>query len=646
MPIITFDKVPDELTKVFGDPLNPTVPTAYVGSSYVEDGFTVSIPSTGLAAGLLEYFPLLSGNYYITGENLFSSAFNPLSPITLTRGGNYFGVQSIDLDALVAGSFEEVVSTGVDANGNSHTQSFSTDGARGLETFVFSSEFQSNLVSLSWMGFEFLDPLHLIPLGLGSHLPLADNIDLINLSPDTTLTDFPFGRSGTTATFTFSSDDPGAHFQYKLDNATNWTTVAASTVTLTGLTNGQHEFQVAAVSADGIVDPTPAEYTWIVDTSIHETLQHSTLTVLVDAIANQYQSVTVSIDHTAPVQAQYDLASHEWTATVAGLSDGTHTFAVQTTDANGNINPLNFQDTVTVDTDLPTSTIAQTLENDTGASHTDLITSDGNVTVTGTASEAVKSVEIWNAVSNTEVGTATIAGDNISWSFKYNLPEGSYQLYAKVTDLSDNVGQTVTEPIIVVDQTAPIPVMLNAVFDPASDLTTLSGISKANSSVDVYEGTKLIGTATADVNGKWSLQANVTGSTIHSYTEKATDLAGNAGNSAGVTLYTPAANETLTGGNGNDVLIGRPNDTLTGGAGSDTFVFNPGSGKETVTDFNQSQHDVIEFAGVFAGGTHITSIGQLVINQSGGNTVIHAGADAVTLVGFTGTLTAHDFVFA
>ena len=28
-----------------------------------------------------------------------------------------------------------------------------------------------------------------------------------------------------------------------------------------------------------------------------------------------------------------------------------------------------------------------------------------------------------------------------------------------------------------------------------------------------------------------------------------------------------------------------------------------------------------------------------------GSTVIHAGADAVTLVGFTGTLTEHDFLF-
>jgi hypothetical protein len=59
---------------------------------------------------------------------------------------------------------------------------------------------------------------------------------------------------------------------------------------------------------------------------------------------------------------------------------------------------------------------------------------------------------------------------------------------------------------------------------------------------------------------------------------------------------------------------------------------------------------VIEFAGVFDGATHITSFAQLVIDPpSGGNTVIHAGADEVTLMGFinhdTGTLTANDFLF-
>ena len=83
-------------------------------------------------------------------------------------------------------------------------------------------------------------------------------------------------------------------------------------------------------------------------------------------------------------------------------------------------------------------------------------------------------------------------------------------------------------------------------------------------------------------DGTWSLQANVKGNVVHSFTETSIDLAGNSASSAGVTLYTPAANKVLRGGDGNDVLIGAPNHTLTGGPGADTLVFNPSFGKETV----------------------------------------------------------------
>jgi hypothetical protein len=63
-----------------------------------------------------------------------------------------------------------------------------------------------------------------------------------------------------------------------------------------------------------------------------------------------------------------------------------------------------------------------------------------------------------------------------------------------------------------------------------------------------------------------------------------------------------------------------------------------------VEDFSQTQHDVIEFSDV-AG---VTSFANLSFDTTTvpGSTIIHAGADQVTLVGFTGTLTAHDFLIA
>jgi Ca2+-binding RTX toxin-like protein len=190
--------------------------------------------------------------------------------------------------------------------------------------------------------------------------------------------------------------------------------------------------------------------------------------------------------------------------------------------------------------------------------------------------------------------------------------------------------------------------MLDAIYNATTNVTTLSGTSEANSSVSVYDGGKIIGTVKAAADGTWSLSANVSGSGIHSYTESSTDLAGNLGYSAGVTLYTPAASSTLKGGIGNDVLIGRPNDTLTGGAGSDTFVFNPGFGKETITDFVASGspagsvHDIIDLHQL-----GLTNFGQVHDAQVGKNVVITVDAqDTITLQGVTlAYLTANDFHF-
>jgi hypothetical protein len=85
--------------------------------------------------------------------------------------------------------------------------------------------------------------------------------------------------------------------------------------------------------------------------------------------------------------------------------------------------------------------------------------------------------------------------------------------------------------------------------------------------------------------------------------------------------------------------------------GQDTFIFkdNVAVGQTVginnfVEDFSQSQHDLIEFSSV-AG---VTSFASLTFDTTiqPGSTIIHAGADQVTLLGFTGTLTAHDFLFA
>jgi hypothetical protein len=85
--------------------------------------------------------------------------------------------------------------------------------------------------------------------------------------------------------------------------------------------------------------------------------------------------------------------------------------------------------------------------------------------------------------------------------------------------------------------------------------------------------------------------------------------------------------------------------------GQDTFVFHDNVAtaqtvgiNNFVEDFSQNQHDLIELRSV-AG---VTSFANLSFDTTTdpGSTIIHAGADQIELVGFTGTLTAHDFLIA
>jgi len=65
-----------------------------------------------------------------------------------------------------------------------------------------------------------------------------------------------------TPTFTFSSTDPSATFQCSLDGGAF--TACTSPHTLTGLSAGPHTLLVRAVSAAGVVDPTPASFSFTI----------------------------------------------------------------------------------------------------------------------------------------------------------------------------------------------------------------------------------------------------------------------------------------------------------------------------------------------------------------------------------------------
>jgi hypothetical protein len=79
--------------------------------------------------------------------------------------------------------------------------------------------------------------------------------------PETTIVSGPEGTvSSASATFEFTSSEPGSTFQCSLDGAAY--SACSSPHTYTGLSNGSHTFQVRATVAGSNVDPTPASRTW------------------------------------------------------------------------------------------------------------------------------------------------------------------------------------------------------------------------------------------------------------------------------------------------------------------------------------------------------------------------------------------------
>ena len=101
---------------------------------------------------------------------------------------------------------------------------------------------------------------------LTSGVALAQEAD--TTPPETTLSSWQHPRpydNSSSATFGISSNEANSTFECKLDGGSF--EVCASPKNYYPLSEGQHIFQVQAKDAAGNIDPTPAEYTWVVDLS-------------------------------------------------------------------------------------------------------------------------------------------------------------------------------------------------------------------------------------------------------------------------------------------------------------------------------------------------------------------------------------------
>lgn len=313
------------------------------------------------------------------------------------------------------------------------------------------------------------------------------------------------------------------------------------------------------------------------------------------------------------------LALGGWTFATE-LGEGSHQLKAVATDTAGNVTTTALQAPIVVDRTGPSVAItSQVLTNDTGLSSSDLVTSDGRVTLTGTVDDdvAIGSVRVFDGA--TDLGEATITGG--TWTFSTTLAVGTHALNAVATDAAGNSAGTAAQPAISVVQYDPI------VGQPGQ--TTMTGTSHAdeiyfsttNAVVYAGGGNDII-SVTADTTfgihyldgGAGSDTLDLSRLTSGNTVNLATNLA--TGSQLGVALLSGI--ENVIGGSANDIFTASDaRNTFTGGGGSDRFVFATldaarnglsyvrGNG-DVITDFLSAQdgagalRDIIDLSGIDA----------------------------------------------
>ncbi|KFA90889.1 Ig-like domain-containing protein, partial [Archangium violaceum] len=216
--------------------------------------------------------------------------------------------------------------------------------------------------------------------------------------------------------------------------------------TFTALGDGEHRLEVSAVDAAGNMDPTPAVYTWTVDSAAPDT-------TIVSGPPARTNATSATFDFSSEAGAAFEcsLDGAAFTAcadpeTFTGLDERTHTLQVRARDASGNVDPTPATYTWTVDLTPPAVPVVVSPAPN---SVVDTLTP----VISGTA-EPGSTVTV--IIDGTEVGTATTdASGNWSYTPTTPLTPGEHEVQVRATDEAGNFSPTSStpSPFTIVDDT-------------------------------------------------------------------------------------------------------------------------------------------------------------------------------------------------
>ncbi|ENR7480094.1 BapA prefix-like domain-containing protein [Salmonella enterica] len=247
-----------------------------------------------------------------------------------------------------------------------------------------------------------------------------------------------------------------------------------------------------------------------------------------------------------------------WTFPVPrNLSEGSHNLTVSATDPAGNTSAVSAPWTIVVDITPPAIPVLTSVVDDqpgiTGNLVSGQLTNDATPTLNGRG-EAGATINVYLDGNPASIGTTTVNSDG-TWSFTPQTPlaNGSHTFTLSATDPAGNSSAVSSGFVLTIDATPPAAPVIASVADNTAPVTgivpnggstnetrpTLSGTGEAGTTISIYNGSTLVGTAQVQANGSWSFTPSTSlGAGVWNLTAIATDAAGNTSSASEIRSFT------------------------------------------------------------------------------------------------------------